>query len=256
MLPVLFTIGPYNVYTFGLLLALAFVLSTFIIWKYAKEELKEEEYLDAFLYTSIATLVSARVVYILFNFSSFGLNILKYIVVRETPGLSLLGGLFGGFIYLWWYSRRKKFNFLHLLDLFSLAASLVFAFTKIGEQLGGAGFGRETGFILGVKIVGQTGRYHPVELYEAIIFLLLFILLLFIYKRVRLRILPEGLPFYLFAEGTLLSLVLLEFLKVYRVYLFGLSSKQIVALILTIIVAKPLLSILRGVFQKKYEVPA
>lgn len=142
MLPVLFTIGPFKVYTFGFFLALSFILSTFIVWRYAKEELKEEEYLDAFLYTSIATLLSSRLVYILFNFDQFGTNLLRYIVVRETPGLSLLGGLLGGFAFLFWYAKKLRFDFTCLLDLFSLAGSFALVFTKIGEQLAGSGLAK------------------------------------------------------------------------------------------------------------------
>src|SRR3972149_2076530 len=113
MLPILFTIGPFKVYAFGFFLSLSFILSTFIIWKYAKEDLKESEYLDAFLYTSVIALITARIIYILFHFEEFGINILRYIVVRETPGLSLTGGLVGGFLFLWWYAKSQKFDFLH-----------------------------------------------------------------------------------------------------------------------------------------------
>ena len=43
MQPVLYSIGRYNVYSFGIFLALSFILSTFVIWKFAKEEFKEED---------------------------------------------------------------------------------------------------------------------------------------------------------------------------------------------------------------------
>lgn len=240
MFPVLFTIGPYQVYTFGFFLSLSFLLSTFIVWKHAKEELKEEEYLDAFLYTSVVALISGRLGYILFHFSSFGLNLLKYIVVRETPGLSLLGGLLGGSVFLYWYTRRKNYEFFHLSDLFAVAFSFALVFVKIGEQLSGGSFGKETQFFLGVKAVGKVGRYHPAELYEAVFIFILSCILTFIYGKAKRKRYSQGLVSFIFVAIMSVIIFTLEFLKTYSVYLYILSIKQIIALIILVIIAFPL----------------
>ncbi len=242
MQPILFTIGKFNVYAFGFFLAVSFIFSTFVVWKYAKEEFKEEEYLDIYLYTAIAGIVSARVAYILLHFSEFGTNILRYILVRETPGLSLFGGLIGAFIYLWWYTKVKKYNFRKLLDLFTVAASVAIVFVKIGEQLGGAGFGKETDSFLGVRIIGQTGRFHPVELYEAFVYFFLSIILVLIYNRTLKKTLPENTAICLFVLISSLSIFGLEFLKTSTVYWYGLSAKQIAALLMFFIILKPSIS--------------
>lgn len=241
MFPVLFSIGPYKVYTFGFLLCLSFVISTFVVWRYAKEELKEEEYLDTFLYTGIVSLICARLVYIIFNFDQFGLNLLRYIVVRETPGLSLLGGLTGGVFFLWYYSKIKKLQFFQLLDLFSLATVIFLIFAKIGQELSGAGFGKQTTSILAVRIIGLTGKRHPAELYEAVFYFLLSLVLFFVYKKILRERWPTGLVFYLFSALSLFIVFLVEFLKDYGVYLYGLSLRQVAALIMIILIAKPLL---------------
>lgn len=241
MAPVLFTIGTFNVYAFGFFLALSFLFSTFIVWKYAREELKEEEYLDAYLYTSIAALVSSRFIYIILHFNDFGANILKYIVVRETPGLSLLGGLLGGFVFLFWYSKKSKENFLKLLDLFSLAGSFSLILAKIGEQLGGTGFGRETNFFLGVQIVGAAGRRHPVELYEAVMLSILTVILFVVYQKVKRNIWSAGLVCRIFGMGLAFIIFTLEFFKTYTVYLYGLSLRQVAALIILLAVGIPLI---------------
>lgn len=242
MKPILFTIGPFNVYTFGFLLSVAFLLSTFVIWKYAKDELKEEEYLDAFLATSFIALISARAVYIVMHFAQFGSNVLKYILVRETPGLSLLGGLCGGFIFLFWFAKKNKYDFLHLADLFSLAACLMLVFAKIGQQVSGSGFGKETAFFLGVRIVGLPGRHHPTELYEAIYFLILFVILCVCYHNIFRNKWPKGFALTIFIAASSIFIFLIEFLKEYTVYLYKLSIRQIIALLMLLIVIKPLYS--------------
>lgn len=245
MKPVLYTIGNFSVYSFGFFLALSFIISTFIIWKYAKDEFKEEIYLDAYLYGSIVTLVAARAVYIFRNFSDFSANILTYILVSQTPGLSLLGGGVGGVIFLYWYCRHKKIKFNHFMDIASIAFSLALFFIKIGQQLGGAAFGRETDFFLKIRIVGLPNFHHPAELYEGIIFLLLFILLVILFKMQNRRKWPEGFVFYVFIILTAVTIFSLEFLKVYRVYLYGLSFRQWLSLMVILAVAVPLLGRLR-----------
>src|SRR3989338_11345940 len=251
MMPVLFNIGEFNVYAFGLFLSMAFVLSTFIIWFFARDELKEVEYLDAFLYTCVVTLVSSRAVYILRHLEEFGFNILMYIVVRQTPGLSLLGGFIGAFLFLWWYSNKKKLPFIHLLDLFSLAGSLALVFTKIGQQLGGAGFGKETDFFLKIRIAGLPKYHHPTEFYESIIYLFIFILLLILYKKYQRDKWPEGLVFCMFTVFAAVTIFSLEFLKVYRVYILGLSVRQILAILILLAVLPSLFKKTRQVFRLK-----
>jgi len=252
MQPILFTIGKFNVYAFGFFLAVSFVFSTFVVWKYAKEEFKEEEYLDTYLYTAIAGLISARLVYILLHFSEFGANILRYILVRETPGLSLFGGMIGAFIYLWWYTKVKKYNFRKLLDLFAVTISIAMVFIKIGEQLGGASFGKETNSFLGVKIVGQIGRFHPVELYEAFLYLILSVALIILYNRTLKKSLPENTVACLFILVSALSIFALEFFKTSTVYWYGLSAKQIGSLLMLVIVLKPFISRL-SIIVKSYK---
>lgn len=231
MMPVLFTIGPYNVYAFGVFLAFSFLFSTFVLWQYAREEFHEEEYLDAFLATCVAALVAARAVYILLHREEFGFNLLMYVLVRQAPGLSLVGGLFGGLIFFWSYAKKRKLNRAHLLDILSIAACLGLVFAKIGQQLGGAGYGRQTEGWIAVRIAGLPGRYHPVELYEALAFLATYVFLRWFYRKAQRPKWPKGLVAGVFGIATLLSVFVLEFFRGSAVYLYGLSIRQIAILV-------------------------
>ena len=253
-MPVIFTIGSYNVYSFGFFLALSFLLSTFVIWRYAREEFKEEEYLDAYFYGFMTALVTARVVYIIRNFADFGFNFLQYILVTETPGLSMMGGVIGSFLFLLYYSSKKKLKFWHILDLFSLSGSLALMFIKIGQQLGGAAFGRETEFFLKVRIIGLPKFHHTAEFYEAFFFLLIFLLLIYLYKKAGQKKWPEGLVFSVFSLLLGMQVFALEFLKVYRVYLYGLSFRQLLALgIIALSIANiiRILNLFKKIYHKK-----
>ena len=47
MYPILFSLGPVHIYSFGVFLALAFVAGSFYIWRESRNEFREEVILDA-----------------------------------------------------------------------------------------------------------------------------------------------------------------------------------------------------------------
>ena len=143
------------------------------------------------------------------------------------------------------------------MDLLSVAGSLALVFIKIGQQLGGAAFGRETDFIIKVRVIGMPKFYHPVEFYEAFLYLLLFIFLLFLNRKLSGKKRQDGMVFSLFVMGLSVSVFTLEFLKVYRVYLYNLSFRQLLSLILFVITLAYILSrieILKYFRKAKHEI--
>ncbi len=253
MWPVLYSIGNFNVYSFSFFMALSFVISTFIIFKLGRDDLMEEEYLDLYLYTTIIALVAGRITYIALNFDSFRLNILKYILVREAPGLSLLGGLIGAFIFFCWYVKKHRYNFWQVIDVFSLTTCVGLILAKIGEQLGGAGFGKETTRFLGVKIAGLPGYRHPVELYESVILLILAVILFILYDKTKHKKVPTGTVFNIFVLIIAMQTFVLEFLKISDLYLYGLSLRQVISLFMILFISVPLyrrMLIIKSIWQE------
>jgi len=205
------------VFVYGLFLALGFLVSGFVVFFFAREEFKEEEYMDAYLYTSFIALVCARIFYILTHFGSFGYDVIRYVVVREEPGLSLFGALAGGFAFLWYYAQRHKFNFLHVLDIFAVASLLGFSIASLGVFLGGGSFGIETNLPWGVSVAGMSGLRHPVEIYQVVLFLVMFVIFLYIRKFFRKE---AGMVSAFYILGISTIIFLLEFLKSQTVYLY------------------------------------
>lgn len=248
MKPILFTIGPFHVFAFGFFLCLSFILSSFIVWKFGKEELVEEELTDAYVYTSLASLIFARFFYILFNFGEFGSNILKYIVVREIPGLSLSGGLLGGSLFLLYYAKRKKLNFFKVADIFAITGTFALSLVSVGELLGGASFGKVTNLPWGINVVGLVGRRHPVEIYSFILYIVFFVLLVYLYRHNIIRK-SYGLVSYIFLFFIALIIFLLEFLKERPIYLYSLGLNQIIALVVMVVVSIPLVNKIKLIYK-------
>jgi len=125
-------------------------------------------------------------------------------------------------------------NFFHLADILSVSAALALVFIKIGQILSGAGFGSQTDLFPKIKIADRPGFYHPVELYESVIYLILFVELFFLYKKGIKNKWISGLIFSLFTFFATLTTILLEYIKVYRVYFYGFSFRQILGLIILV----------------------
>lgn len=72
-----------------------------------------------------------------------------------------------------------------------------------------------------------------------------------IFNKIRLRKLPKGLAFCIFTVILALIILLLEFIKVHSVYLYGLSFNQLVAFLMLIAVIKPLFDRVKLIISMK-----
>lgn len=96
-------------------------------------------------------LFTARLFYVLFNPSWNYLNPLIFFVVPYFPGLSLVGGILGAWIFVSLYTKNKKIPSARLLDMLSLSFLLTICF---GILIGAA----EIIFknrVLGVEEIGR-----------------------------------------------------------------------------------------------------
>lgn len=88
----------------------------------------------AFIF-SFVSLFSSRFFYVLFNPAPVFYNILGFLLFPYFPGLSLSGGIIGGFLFLVLYLKLRKFPFGRLLDFFSMGFLIASPFGLIGYFL-------------------------------------------------------------------------------------------------------------------------
>ena len=152
MLPILFSIGPIKIYSYGFFISLAFLVGSFVVWKRAKEEAYDEEKIfDALVLTVLFALLGARGYFILLNFQNFGFNFLKWIWLTRYAGLCFHGGLLGGILGLFLFTRREKWDFWQTADIAVFGLVLGQAIGRIGCFLNGCCFGVPTGSIFGIR---------------------------------------------------------------------------------------------------------
>lgn len=185
MFPVLFSLGPLTVYTFGLFALLSLFFGSFILWKRGKEaNLLEEEIFDSLVFVAISGLVSARVAFIVFHFERFGFSVLSWLSFFRYPGLSFYGGLIGGLLALWLVCRRKDWSFFDISDIAVTGLSLAQAIGWVGAFFSGMGVGRSVSRF-GLVFVGFTEPRFPVQLVWIVGFSFIFIFLWKVENRYR-----------------------------------------------------------------------
>jgi phosphatidylglycerol:prolipoprotein diacylglycerol transferase len=174
MLPVLFTVGPLPISSFGVFLGLGLLLSSYAIWRVSRSyDFDKETIFDFIILTFFGGLIFARIVTVLMHLSVFnGLD--KILLLNRYPGLSFWGALLGSSLTLWFLSWRKKINFWEMADFACAGALLGMAFADFGCFFGGCSYGVPSDSFLAFAVTGIVGKRLAVSLIEGLIFLFFF----------------------------------------------------------------------------------
>lgn len=142
MLPVLFSIGNFNVSSLGFFLTVAFLIGIFLVWRLARAwDLDEEKILDLTLLTFLGGLIGARVYFVIDNLSFFSSDLLKIILIPKYPGFSFWGGFLGGWLALYFFVRKFKMDFWLIADIASIGFLGGLIISDLGCFLGGCSIG-------------------------------------------------------------------------------------------------------------------
>ncbi|MCM8784339.1 MAG: prolipoprotein diacylglyceryl transferase [Candidatus Omnitrophica bacterium] len=187
MYPIIFHIGPLSIYSYGLMLALAFIISTSLAKKKAREEgFSPDLIISLSGYLLLGGLIGARIAYVLLNLEEYK-NYPLQVFMLQRGGLcyygALLGGLVGGIIFL----KKYKISFSRISDFISPYISLGQAVGRIGCFLRGCCYGKETSFFIRIRFPEELIYRHPTELYAALLNFLIFLVLSKRYKKRKFR---------------------------------------------------------------------
>lgn len=202
--PEIFSIGPITPRWYGLLFASGFLAGLFIVRRMFRTEKAPEEWLDkAFMYVVIGGVVGARLGHVFFyDWDYYSQNLGKIPAIWEG-GLASHGGAIGILLALWIFSVRvSKKPILWILDKVVVPTALAGAFIRMGNFMNSEIVGIPYDGPLAVLFVNaypplnEVPR-HPVQLYEAAAYILIFVILFFTYWKTDYRKKP-GFIFGLF----------------------------------------------------------
>ncbi len=190
--PVMFNIGPFGVRYYSLFFALAFWLGFVIIAQMFKRESLPEEWADKlFFYTIAGTVIGARLGHVFFyGWDYYSQHLIEIFKIWQG-GLASHGAAIGIITALYvYYSRvtKGKTTFLWVLDRIVVVVALSGFLIRMGNlmnsEIVGAPCNPELPWAFRFLRMHPDEAFvprHPSQIYEAVYYLCVFILLSFLY---------------------------------------------------------------------------
>ena len=211
-----FSIGSYSMRWYSLMWLIGLALAYLMVrWLYQKQNIPNEKFEPLFIYCFLGILVGARLGHCIFYQPDYFLTSWKGVVEMFLPikidatgewhmtgyqGLASHGGTLGLIITLLLYVRRFKVPAWTVLDNIAITTGITACCIRIGNLMNSEIVGKITDESLpwAFYFVQNDGPQnvvlrHPGQLYEAIAYALLFVLMFWLYKKMPQRV---GTGFY------------------------------------------------------------
>ncbi|MEG0803945.1 MAG: prolipoprotein diacylglyceryl transferase, partial [Pygmaiobacter sp.] len=210
---VAFSIGGFDFYWYGLLIASGLLLGALFALSQAKHfGINEDRMLDVIMVGTIGSIVCARAYYVIFAPFEYAINI-------RDGGIAIYGAIIGAFFFGWLACKWRKVPSLPMFDLASMGFLIGQTIGRWGNFVNQEAFGTNTTAPWGM-LSAQTGAYlatvqqslaaegvivnpampvHPTFLYESLWCLAGFVML-FLYRKHR-KFDGEILLFYVMWYG-------------------------------------------------------
>ena len=206
-----FNIFGINITYYSICILLGVAVAYLIIKKLSKKHNINPRYMDDILfYGLLSGIVGARLYYVLFNLDYY-LNDLSEIIKVWHGGLAIHGGILFGALFVYFYSRKNKLNFIELTDIILPGVIIAQGIGRWGNFFNQEAYGMMVSkgllekllipkFIIeGMKINGNY--YLPTFYIESIFCIIGFILIIIISKKTKKIGYPTS--FYLIWYGIL-----------------------------------------------------
>lgn len=224
--PEIFRIGGFALRYYSLFFVLAFYLSYRILSNvYNKEKISLDLLNSLTVYIFLGTLIGARLGQVFFyEFSYYKDHILEIILpfrydtisgfeFTGYQGLASHGGAIGIFTAIFFYCKKYKEVFLQVADKLAIVVPLAGFFIRIGNlfnsEIIGKPFNGVWAFVF--ARVDDIPR-HPSQLYEALGYLVVFVLMWWLYTT-KAQQLKSGFLFGLFLVSIFSIRFIMEFFK-------------------------------------------
>lgn len=141
MYRILFTIGSFPIYTYGVMMALALVTGILFAMKEAKRIGENpERILDIGFFVVLGTIIGGRLGYVIFHLDYYLRKPIEISYFRQG-GLSFLGGFLVAYFLCWLYIKRTKISFWKYADIAAPSIAIGLGIARIGCFLNGCCYG-------------------------------------------------------------------------------------------------------------------
>jgi len=240
MYPRLFELGPITVYTYGVLLAAAYLLGLQLARVRAKARgLDANRVLDLGIYIIISALIGAKLLLLVTDFRTFSSNPRELLTLARSGGV-FYGGLILAVTVALVYIRKIGLPLWTTCDVFAPGIAVGHVVGRFGCLFAGCCYGKPTTRPWGITFTDPFAAanvgtplnvpLHPTQLYEAGAELLILILLLTTERKGRSY---PGRTFWLYMLLYAISSFIIEFFRGDERGAVGVfSTSQFISLIL------------------------
>ena len=220
MHPELLSLGPIHIRSYGALLAIAFLVGTWLALKEARRlKLDEDRLVTVILVSLVAGFLGARMLYVIEHIDEFRREWAGALAIWQG-GLTLYGGVVAGTLAGLVTARRLGQPLWVVADALTPSFALGTMFGRIGCFLNGCCYGRPTGQSWGVIFPPDSYAglefgsvpLHPSQLYNAFAGLVLFL----VFWGLRTRRWAPGVKFWSFLATFSLVRIGIDFTRAWE----------------------------------------
>ena len=240
MYPELFSLGPVTIYSYGVMLAVSYLLGLWLAMRRARKwGLDPSRVLDLGIYIIIAALIGAKLLLFVVDFDQFSGSPEDLLSLARSGGV-FYGGLILAVAVAFWYIARHGLPFWTTCDIFAPGIALGHVTGRLGCLAAGCCYGHPTDVPWAVIFTNPLAAanvgtplgipLHPTQIYEAGAELLILGFLLGTERRGRQF---AGRTFWSYLVLYAISRFIVEIFRGDpRGSLFGFSTSQVISLVL------------------------
>ena len=181
--PVFLDLGFLQIRYYGLVYVLAFFLVYYLLHKKREElNLKKNEIDSIIIWLFAGMIIGSRIVALVSQ--EYGLIFRDPLVLFKIweGGMSFFGGLIGGVLAGIYVFKKYKVNFYRIANLIVVPVSFVLILGRLANFVNQELVGKVTDVSWCFNFANEIGCRHPYQLYSAFLHLILFIIVLVVYK--------------------------------------------------------------------------
>ncbi len=176
MHPLLLKIGSFELFSYGLFMALGVLAGLAVLDQEAARNGWDRDRTTRFgVMVFVVGLLGSRLLYVFTRAFDPRVDLLA-VAFNLRAGFVYYGGLIASWLYIVWTLRRYRLPFWPMSDAFAMAICIGLALGRFGCLLGGCCYGTPTSLPWGVVMAGEAhlGPLHPAQMYEGLPLIALF----------------------------------------------------------------------------------
>lgn len=199
--PTIFSIGSFHLNYYSVLFLVGiYPIGYLLVRSFYKKEGLNPDLVDPLLWAIlIGTVVGARLGHVFFYDWEYYSQHPEEIIMTWKGGLASHGGTVGVILglawYIWKYGKKNGIDLLWIMDRVAIATPFAACCIRLGNLFNSEIFGNPTDLPWGFEFVrsaewqrkfnidGVAQACHPTQIYEALVYLILGFILLFLYKK-------------------------------------------------------------------------